>query len=91
VPPHVARADEEDVADAGGGALVSERFFDLGDGDLVAADGRGRVAVLGLVPAELCQTIGEWSGWDFELIVGQTYPVHKNSAAYDTASFAHIW
>ncbi len=53
VPAHVAGADEENVAGLGGGVLVCERGFDLGDGDLVAADGGGGVAVGGLVPAEL--------------------------------------
>ncbi len=53
VPAHVAGADEEDVAGKGGGVLVCERGFDLGDGDLVAADGGGGVAMFGLVPAEL--------------------------------------
>lgn len=53
VPAHVAGADEEDVAGLGGGTLVCECGFDFGDGDFVAADGGGGVAVFGFVPAEL--------------------------------------
>lgn len=53
VPAHVAGAEDEDVTDVESCALVLEGGFDLGDGDLVAADGGGGVAVFGLVPAEL--------------------------------------
>lgn len=64
MPPHVAAADQHDVARARRRALVSERLFELGGGDLVARDGGGRVAVFVLVPAELvievCVSCGLW-------------------------------
>ena len=90
VPAHVAGADEHDVADAGGGALVFEGFVDFRDGNFVATGGGGWVAVFVLIPAELRSRIGKWLYHWIVLTECWAYPVHEDSTTHDAAAFTPI-